>query len=153
MKIAIRMAVVLAAATWVWGASAEQPGLPGLEVYKSPRCGCCAKWVRHMNDAGFPAQVHDADALQALKAELGVPRALDSCHTAVVEGYFIEGHVPAADVRRLLEERPDARGLALPDMPIGSPGMEGPDPEAYEVLLVGRDGSTRVWSRHEPNAP
>ena len=123
---------------------------PLLVVDKSPSCGCCAGWVTHMRQAGFAVEVHDADDLAPLKRRLGVPAGKASCHTARVGGYFIEGHVPAADVRRLLAERPDALGLTAPGMPMGSPGMETPDGRTppYVVELVHRDGRTTVFARH-----
>lgn len=123
----------------------------GIEVYKSPTCGCCTAWVEHMARAGFAVDARDVDqdALYALKAQSGITPELASCHTAFVDGYVVEGHVPVSDVERLLSERPDAVGLAVPGMPIGSPGMEmGDRRDAYETLLVLRDGSTAVFARH-----
>ncbi|MFD0727028.1 DUF411 domain-containing protein [Lysobacter brunescens] len=124
--------------------------LPTMVVYKTPTCGCCKVWVKHMEQAGFKVQTRDLADLGAVKARLGVPYGKGSCHTAEVGGYFVEGHVPAADVKRMLAEKPAARGLTVPGMPLGSPGMEVPDGtvEAYAVELVGRDGKTRVFSRH-----
>lgn len=111
-------------------------GGPILEVYASPWCGCCGAWVEHMQAAGFAVQVNEVDDLAPLKAMLGIAPELQSCHTAVVDGYVVEGHVPAREVRRLLEERPAAIGLAVPGMPIGSPGMEqGGVREPYEVVV------------------
>ena len=120
---------------------------PALEVWKDANCGCCEGWVRHMQAAGFEAVVHDVADLQAVKARNGVPGALQSCHTATVGGYVVEGHVPAADVRRLLAERPRAKGLAAPGMPPSSPGMDMPG-TPYEVVLFGGSGGTRLWARH-----
>ena len=119
-------------------------------VHKSPSCGCCSAWVEHMEQAGFAVDVHDTDDLGAIKEAVGLPHGMGSCHTAEVAGYFVEGHVPAGDVARLLSERPDARGLTVPGMPLGSPGMEVPsgEVEAYDVLLVLPDGSTRVFASH-----
>lgn len=120
-------------------------------VYKSPTCGCCTAWVAHMNDAGFDVDTKDIaqERLWALKGETGITPELSACHTAFVDGYFIEGHVPASDVRRLLATRPDARGLTVPGMPVGSPGMEmGDQRESYETLLVRIDGSTETFSHH-----
>lgn len=122
-----------------------------IEVYKSPTCGCCSAWVEHMSRAGFSvdAQDIDQDALYALKARSGVTPDLASCHTAIVDGYVIEGHVPARDVQRLLAERPVAIGLSVPGMPIGSPGMEmGNQRDAFDTVLLMRDGSTEVFERH-----
>lgn len=136
------------------GVAAAQPARPAaipLEVWKSPTCGCCADWVRHMEAAGFVATVRDVGN-NAARARLRMPERFGSCHTAQVQGYVIEGHVPAADVRRLLQQRPAAIGLAVPGMPIGSPGMDGPAygnrREAYDVLLIGPDGQASVFARH-----
>ena len=122
-----------------------------MEVFKSPTCGCCSAWVEHMTRAGFDAVARDVDqeTLWTMKERAGVTPELSSCHTAFIDGYFIEGHVPASDVQRLLSERPDALGLTVPGMPIGSPGMEmGNQRDAYDTLLVLRDGSTEVFERH-----
>lgn len=124
--------------------------LPNVVVHKSPSCGCCGAWVEHMRMAGFPVEVRDEDNLEPVKSRLGVPYGKGSCHTAEVDGYFVEGHVPAADVKRLLAERPDALGLTVPGMPIGSPGMEVPEGtvQPYTVELVARDGATRAFAHH-----
>lgn len=116
-------------------------------VYKSPYCGCCGGWVSHMRSNGHSVKTIDLEDLSTIKKMTGVGEELQSCHTAVVDGYVIEGHVPAQDVARLLTERPKAKGLAVPGMPVGSPGMEGPDPQPYEVLLFQADGSTTVFAR------
>ena len=124
---------------------------PLLQVWKSPDCGCCGEWVQHMRDNGFVVEIFDVGNVAARKS-LGMPDKLGSCHTARVGGYVIEGHVPAADVQRLLREKPNALGLAVPGMPIGSPGMDGPEyggrRDPYDVLLVARDGTTRVFQSH-----
>lgn len=124
--------------------------LTTLVVHKSPYCGCCGLWVEHMERAGFDVEVREVDNLGPIKQALGVPAGAGSCHTAEIGGYFVEGHVPAQDVKRLLAERPAARGLAAPGMPLGSPGMETPDGRAqpYEVLLIAHDGSATVHARH-----
>lgn len=121
-----------------------------LVVHKHPSCGCCGLWIEHMRAAGFEVQVQDHADMGPVKARVGVPYAKGSCHTAEIAGYFIEGHVPAEDVKRLLAERPDARGLTVPGMPAGSPGMEVPDGTVhpYVVELVGRDGDIREFARH-----
>jgi hypothetical protein len=121
-----------------------------LVVHKSPTCGCCVAWVDHMRQAGFVVEVRDHVDMGPVKDRVGVPYAKGSCHTAEIDGYFVEGHVPAEDVRRLLAERPDARGLTVPGMPAGSPGMELPDGTVhpYAVELVHRDGSTSEYARH-----
>ena len=123
--------------------------LPLLVVHRSPTCGCCMNWVEHMRHAGFDVEVRNVADMGAVKARLGVPDEMRSCHTAEVGGYFIEGHVPAADIRRLLAERPDAKGLAVPGMPMGSPGMEHPagHVQPYDVMLVDGEDS-RVHSSH-----
>lgn len=128
---------------------------PTIQVYKTPTCGCCSKWIDHLRAAGFEVEATDLPDLTRLKATNGVPRSLASCHTGLVEGYVLEGHVPAGDVERLLEERPAIAGLAVPGMPMGSPGMEHPDPrrhEAYDVVAFGTKdaGGTRVWASHAP---
>ena len=122
-----------------------------VEVWKDPHCGCCQDWVDHMQANGFAVKVHDTGN-NAVRARLGLPQKLGSCHTALVGGYVVEGHVPASDVRALLQQKPKALGLAVPGMPVGSPGMDGPaygdrrDP--YDVLLVAHDGSTRVFKSY-----
>ena len=131
--------------------SREAAPPPLLEVWKDPDCGCCNDWIRHVEASGLRTRVHDTGNLQA-RDRLGMPRRLGSCHTAQVGGYVIEGHVPAADIQRLLAEKPKALGLSVPGMPIGSPGMDGPayggKRDAYQVLLVQRDGSTQVFSSY-----
>ena len=119
-----------------------------IAVYKTPWCGCCDTWVDHLRENGFSVSVTDMDDLTPIKRQQGVPAALQSCHTAVVDRYAIEGHVPASDIERLLVERPDADGLAVPGMPIGSPGMEqGDRRDPYAVILFSKDGQS-VFSRH-----
>ncbi len=118
-------------------------------VYKSATCGCCKNWSQHMAQNGFDVTNHDVKDLISVKRQHGVQPRLSSCHTAVVEGYVIEGHVPAADVKRLLRERPDAWGLAVAGMPIGSPGMEqGNVKQRYDVLLIDKQGNTSVYASH-----
>ena len=116
-------------------------------VYKSPTCGCCGKWIDHMEQAGFAVDVENRSDLSPIKAEYGVPRHLQSCHTAEVGGYMVEGHVPPDLIQRMLDEKPDIRGLAVPGMPMGSPGMEGPFKDEYDVLAIGEDGRTKVYAR------
>ncbi|MHC9084437.1 DUF411 domain-containing protein [Luteimonas sp. RIT-PG2_3] len=131
--------------------SPVQPGaLPLMTVSKHPSCGCCGVWIEHMQAAGFKVAVNDVEDLGPIKQAAGVPYAMGSCHTAQVDGYFIEGHVPASDVLRLLAERPDAKGLTVPGMPMGSPGMEHPDGivQPYTVTLVRKDGSTQAFSQY-----
>jgi len=129
---------------------------PEVEVWKSPTCGCCKDWVKHLEANGFRVKVNDTGNVAARK-RLGMPEALGSCHTALVGTYVIEGHVPAADIHRLLREKPQALGLSVPRMPIGSPGMDGPEyggrRDPYDVLLVQRDGRSNVWSSYfKPSA-
>jgi hypothetical protein len=121
-----------------------------MKVYKDPFCGCCNGWIEHLKENGFTVEVDNSRDLKFVHQELGVPDRLLSCHVGTVAGCFIEGHVPATDIKRFLAQRPDARGLALPGMPIGSPGMEveGQPPEAYDVLLVAKDGTTTVYAHH-----
>lgn len=121
---------------------------PKVEVFKSASCGCCGAWVEHMRQNGFQVIAHDVGDVPAEREKLGMPDRLGSCHSAKVGGYVIEGHVPAADIRRLLKEKPKALGLAVPSMPPGSPGMEGPRAIPYDTLLVARDGTTRVFASH-----
>lgn len=123
-----------------------------LEVWKSPDCGCCKTWLAHLERNGIAVgTIHDIGNTEARRA-LGVPAKLGSCHTAKIDGYAIEGHVPAREIKRLLKERPAAIGLAVPGMPLGSPGMDGPDfdnqTQAHDVLLVLKDGSTRVYQSY-----
>ena len=126
-------------ATAVWSNPIRADGLPAMTVWKTPWCGCCGNWVDHMRDQGFSVAVRQVEDLDPIKRMAAVPEKLQSCHTAHVGGYVIEGHVPAADVKRLLSSRPDALGLAVPGMPSGSPGMENGMRDPYDVLLIGRD--------------
>lgn len=124
---------------------------PAMKVFKTPTCGCCTAWVEHIRQAGFAvdAQEVDQDALYAFKDRLQIAPELAGCHTAVMGDYFIEGHVPASDVERLLIEQPLARGLTVPGMPMSSPGMAGPGAgDSFDTLLVGPDGSTIVFASH-----
>ncbi len=119
-------------------------------MYKNEGCQCCTKWADHMNEAEFAVIEKPVPNLGEIKAENGISREMASCHTALVDGYIVEGHVPIEDVQRLLKERPDAIGLTVPGMPIGSPGMEVPgrEPDNYDVLLIAKDGSTTVFASH-----
>ena len=121
--------------------------LPPMTVYKDPNCGCCTEWVSHVRKAGFVVTVRDTADMSTVKASFGVPAALESCHTARVGSYAIEGHVPADLIQRLLREQPVARGLAVPGMPMGSPGMEqGAQKDAYDVVLFDKAGKTRIFA-------
>lgn len=127
-------------------ASAVPADSPLVVVYKSPTCGCCTKWVEHMRQNGFRVESHDTASVDPIKDQAGVPVATRSCHTGLVGGYAIEGHVPADVIRRLLREHPgDIAGLAVPGMVTGSPGMEGPNPEHYDIVAFTKDGKTRVY--------
>jgi hypothetical protein len=129
------------------GARGTLAAEPRITVTKDPNCGCCSGWVAHLRQAGFEVDVRDVTDLNRVKARLGVPHDLAACHTAEVSGYVIEGHVPAAALRRFLGERPNARGLAVAGMPVGSPGMEvpGTPPDEYDVILFG--STRRVYAR------
>lgn len=120
---------------------------PTITVYKTPTCGCCTAWVEHLREHGFEVETHDLPRLDQIKARYGVTRELESCHTAVVDGYVVEGHVPADLIERMLKERPQIAGLTVPGMPMGSPGMEGPRKDPYDVLTFDRDGKTTVYDR------
>ena len=141
----------LLATGFIAGLLARMPAASAAEtitVYKSPTCGCCGRWVEHLRANGFTVAVEEQDDLEPIKAELGVPDGLAACHTAVIGGYVVEGHVPAADIRRLLETRPAATGLAVPGMPAGSPGMDqGSRKEPYRVLLFTGE-ETSVFASH-----
>lgn len=137
------------------GAFAQPAATPALQVWKDPNCGCCNDWIALMRADGFQVQVFDTGNT-AVRQRLGLPAKYGSCHTALVGGYVIEGHVAAGEIRRLLAEKPQAIGLAVPGMPVGSPGMDGPvygeRRDAYDVLLVQRDGSSRVFQHHAGSA-
>ena len=130
-------------------ACAESAAAATLVVTKTATCGCCKHWVEHMKKAGFEVEVHEVDDVTPTARRLGVPDHLRSCHTAEAEGYVIEGHVPAADVKRLLAEKPKATGLSVPGMVIGSPGMEqGGRSEPYKVILFDKSGKTKVFASY-----
>lgn len=130
-----------------------KPGVP-LEVWKDPSCGCCRDWVTHLEANGFQVKVHESGN-NAVRAQLNIDRKYGSCHTAVVGGYAIEGHVPAADIQRLLRDKPQALGLAVPGMPIGAPGMDGAVYEgrrdSFDVMLLARGGGASVYRHYEGN--
>jgi hypothetical protein len=146
----LRTAAALAAATVPVLGRAAAP-LPVLQVWKAPSCGCCNDWIAILQREGFRVQAHDTGNT-AMRARLGLPTKYGSCHTALIGGYVVEGHVPARDIRRLLAEQPDAIGIAVPGMPVGSPGMDGPEygdrRDPYDVVLVLRDGTSRVWASY-----
>jgi hypothetical protein len=117
-------------------------------VYKSASCGCCKAWVRHLEANGFAVRAHDVSDLDAYKRRYGITPPLAACHTAVVDGYIVEGHVPAADIKRLLAERPRVKGIAVAGMPMGSPGMEGPGSQPYSTVTFDEAGRVKVYARH-----
>lgn len=146
-----RRTFLLSGAALVLTGPALADATPVIKVYKSPTCGCCTAWVEHVRQSGFAveAQNVDQDALYAFKDRLQIAPELAGCHTALVGDYFIEGHVPASDIERLLAERPSARGLTVPGMPMSSPGMGGPGAgDTFDTLLVGSDRSTSVFASH-----
>lgn len=148
MKLRRRLLVLAATPLMVGAASCSKPAEasgPEITVYKTPTCGCCSDWVDHLRAEGFRVTTHDLASLTEIKHEHGVPDELASCHTAVVDGYAVEGHVPADVIRRLLAERPEVTGIAVPGMPMGSPGMEGPYKEPYEVYSFDENGPVDVF--------
>jgi hypothetical protein len=147
-----RAAVLGLATSAAFGRHAIAQGLPTVAVTKDPACGCCEKWVAHLRESGFTATVTEGP-VNPLKVRVGVPRDLTSCHTAQVGGYVIEGHVPASAIKRLLVEKPEGTGLAVPGMPVGSPGMEveGMEPDTYDVVLFGPSKRT-VFARYRGGA-
>ncbi len=140
------VAAVLAAA----GAAAMAANLPEVVVYKSPTCGCCGSWVEHMKANGFHVKVVEEDDVTAFKRRFGVPGDLASCHTALVGGYVVEGHVPASAVKRLLKEKPAAVGVSVPGMPVGAPGMDGPAPQPFSTQLFDERGRARALESYRP---
>lgn len=131
-------------------AIAKQPAveLPVVDVYKSPQCGCCKSWARHLEKSGFKVVLHDVNDVPAARKKYGMPNKFGSCHTARVGQYLIEGHVPAADIKRLLKDQPEAKGLSVPGMVQGSPGMEGDKSEPFDTLLITADGTATIFNHH-----
>jgi hypothetical protein len=121
---------------------------PIIDVYKSASCGCCEEWVKHLRANGLTVNTHDVEDPSVHRQKAGIPDELGSCHTGIVRGYALEGHVPASEIKRLLAEKPKAKGLTVPGMPLGSPGMEGPRKDAYDVLLVQANGRTSVYKHY-----
>lgn len=140
--------VLLALLASPLAAFAAKPTQPVIEVYKTAACGCCKQWIKHLESNGFTVKAQDVSNPGDYRARFGIPADYGSCHTGRVGGYAIEGHVPAADIKRLLAEKPQARGLAVPGMPMGSPGMEGPRSDPYDVLLVKDGGKTAVYKQY-----
>lgn len=147
--ISRRLMLLAPLAPLALAACGEAAAAQTVAVVKTPTCGCCGAWVEHLRAAGFQVTVTDVEDVTPTARQLGVPDDLRSCHTASIGGYAVEGHVPVEDIRRLLAERPDAAGIAVPGMPIGSPGMEmGDRREPYQTLLFRRDGQRRVFASH-----
>jgi hypothetical protein len=156
MSTSLRRRRTVVALLSAFAAPALAQSMPAaeIEVYKSPTCGCCNDWIRHLQADGFKVKATDVPESRHYRARFGMPQKLGSCHTAVVAGYVIEGHVPAREIRRLLRERPRALGLSVPGMPVGSPGMDSPEyngqVDPYDVLLVQADGRASVFASYEP---
>lgn len=127
---------------------ADNSEFPVITVYKIPSCGCCTKWVDHLKENGFEAVVREVADLTSIRLKNHIPMKFSTCHTALIDGYVVEGHVPAADIKQLLKEHPKAAGLVVPGMPMGSPGMEGAYRDSYEVLLFDDQGRSTVFSQH-----
>jgi len=140
--LAIALAVIFFSPLSTAHASSE------ITVYKSPYCGCCTAWSEHLRENGFKVTEIKREDMDTVKRDLGVPERLESCHTAMVDGYVIEGHVPAGDIKRLLEEKPKAKGLSVPGMPIGSPGMEQGDQKDRYVTIIFDDDNMSAFARH-----
>jgi hypothetical protein len=150
MRIAAFQFLLVSSVLVAWNVSAQAPPFAGaVTVYKSPSCGCCSKWIEHMRANGFTVASHDVEDIAAIKTKHGVPSQAASCHTALVDGYVVEGHVPADVVKRLLRERPKVSGIATPGMPMGSPGMEVPSgtKESYSVVSFDASGKQTVFER------
>ncbi len=143
MTVIRSIAFMLAGALVLAGAD-----LPEMKVFKTSTCGCCSKWVEHVKASGFTVTVQDVPGTAAYRLQYGVPNNLQSCHTAVVGGYAIEGHVPVREIKRLLKERPKVKGLAVPGMPAGSPGMEGSRSDAYSVIAFDAAGHGSVYQKY-----
>lgn len=145
----LMLAAVAGLAGTATGLQAQE--LPTMDVWKDPNCGCCKDWVAYLERDGFRVRVHDTGNT-AMRQRLGMPMKYASCHTALIGGYVIEGHVNAREIRRLLKEKPAALGLSVPGMPVGSPGMDGPEyggrQDPYDVVLVQKDGSSRVYQSY-----
>jgi hypothetical protein len=145
LKLTRRGAVAAFAAALVPVRAGATATLPKITITKDPTCGCCSGWAEHVKLAGFPVEIAEVSDINRVKVRLGIPTNLYACHTAEVEGYLLEGHVPASTIKRLLFERPKVRGLAVRGMPVGSPGMEveGAEPETYDVIVFGSNGQSR----------
>jgi hypothetical protein len=143
------VATVAVAAVWL-NLSSSNAAVPEIVVYKTPTCGCCDNWIAHLRDSGLNVSVVNVPSTEPIHERFGVPRRLASCHTGVIGEYWVEGHVPADLVQKLLEEKPDGIvGIAVPGMPMGSPGMESPNPVEYQVLAYGRDGKVTLYATRQ----
>lgn len=145
---AVLMAAMLPIVFVLVGGCSQESDAQTITVYKSPTCGCCKKWIAHLEANGFQVDAHDTYDMGSVKRANGISEPFASCHTALVDGYVIEGHVPASAIHRLLKEKPVAAGLSVPGMPMGSPGMEGPRKDSYNVLLFNRAGDSAIYERH-----
>lgn len=141
----VAAAALLFAAGFLMVRATDAQELPSITVYKSPTCGCCAKWVDHLEEHEFEVKAIDTSDVRAMKDKYGVPRDLSSCHTAVVDGYVVEGHVPADVIKKMLAEEPEIVGIAVPGMPMGSPGMEGSRVDSYDIVAFKKDGTNSVY--------
>lgn len=150
MKRPVLLLILLVAGATTAAVVLRAQAPPAMTVLRDPGCGCCLAWVAHLEKAGFKVQVAESNEMAVEKDRRGVPRSARSCHTGVVAGYVIEGHVPAADIKRLLREKPGVKGLAVPGMPLGSPGMEDPGGrvQRYDVLSWDAQGRTAVFATH-----
>ena len=147
MRFLLALPIILVLGAVQSACTQSEASPPEVMVYKSPTCGCCTKWVDHMKKAGFVVMTTDVDDVTTVKRKFGLPAGLGSCHTAIVDGYVVEGHVPADIVQRLLEEKPDIAGIAVPGMPIGSPGMEqGTTVDSYQILTFDEKGEKTVYA-------
>lgn len=144
--MAIKVSALLATTLLALAGSVQAAQM--IDVYKSPSCGCCGKWIEHLKKAGFKVETHEVTDIPGNRKKLGMPDKFGSCHSAKVGNYVLEGHVPAADIQGLLKEKPKALGIAVPAMPPGAPGMDIPNSPPYETLLVQTDGSSRVFAKH-----
>jgi hypothetical protein len=149
-NVTIALAIAAVAVFGIAAAQQQRPNAPLVEVFKTPTCGCCSNWVEHLRTSGFTVRATDLNDLTEIKKTRGVPEQVQSCHTAVVNGYVVEGHVPAGDIHRLLKEKPAIAGIALGGMPVGSPGMEvpGTKAQAFNVMSFDKAGAIRVFAKH-----
>ena len=149
MRIRLIEASLVALLLLISGRAAAEE-LPSVKVYKSPTCSCCSRWADQLSASGFEVETVNVRDVVPIKKQFRVPPQLGSCHTAIVDGYVVEGHVPIADILRLLRERPDKKGIGVPGMPIGSPGMEGPDPQPFKVYSFDAEGNIEEFASHSP---